>query len=175
MMRPNTRRHLALVLNKDDNTIKFFIDGVLAETKSSEEPSTEAWIRDEYGGGVGRLDCFMNTPYAYTGLGHRVPGENPYMGPVQDWRYYVGHALTDAEIKNIAQMSLDENGIMLRTCTLPEEGMDSHWKDLYGNDCAWYEENSVAFPGICSSAAVIKECPVACGTFPSCLKAGERV
>ena len=133
-MRPNTRRHLALVLNKDDNTIKFYIDGVLAESKSSEEPSAEAWIRDEYGGGVGRLDCMMNTPYAYTGLGHRVLGETPYMGPVQDWRYYVGHALTDAEIKNIAQMSLDENGIMLRTCTLPEEGMDSHWKDLYGND-----------------------------------------
>jgi hypothetical protein len=174
-MRPNTRRHLALVLNKDDNTIKFYIDGVLAETKSSEEPSTEAWIRDEYGGGVGRLDCIMNTPYAYTGLGHRVPGESPYMGPVQDWRYYVGHALTDAEIKNIAQMSPDENGNMLRTCTLPEEGRDSNWKDLYGNDCAWYAQNSVAFPGICSSAAVIKECPVACGTYPPCFKAGERV
>jgi len=174
-MRPNTRRHLALVLNKDDNTIKFYIDGVLAETKSSEEPSAEAWIRDEYGGGVGRLDCIMSTPFAYTGLGHRVPGESPYMGPVQDWRYYVGHALTDAEIKNIAQRSLDENGNMLRTCTLPEEGRDNSWKDLYGNDCAWYAQNSVAFPGICSTAAVIRECPVACGIYPLCFGAGERM
>jgi hypothetical protein len=53
----------------------------------------------------------------YSGLGHRVPGESPYMGPVQDWRYYVGYALSDAEIKKIAQMSQDENGNMLRTCT----------------------------------------------------------
>jgi len=35
-MRPDSRRHLALVLNKDDNTIKFYIDGVLAATQSSE-------------------------------------------------------------------------------------------------------------------------------------------
>jgi len=167
-MRPNTRRHLALVLNKDDNTIKFYIDGVLAETKSSEEPSIEAWIRDEHGGGVGRLDCLMDTPYAYTGLGHRVPGESPYMGPVQDWRYYVGHALTDAEIRSIAQVSQDMAGSMLRKCKLPEEGQDSNWRDIYGNDCAWYQENSFAFPSICSSAEVQVECPVACSTYPEC-------
>jgi hypothetical protein len=167
-MRPNTRRHLALVLNKDDDTIKFYIDGVLAETKTSQEPPSEAWIRDAHGGGVGRLDCLMNTPYAYTGLGHRVPGESPYMGPVQDWRYYVGHALTHAEIKSIAQVSQDEAGSMLRKCTLPEEGKDSNWRDIYGNDCAWYQENSVAFPSICSSASVIVQCPVACGTYPPC-------
>jgi hypothetical protein len=136
-MRPNTRRHLALVLNKDDDTIKFYIDGVLAETKTSQEPPSEAWIRDTHGGGVGRLDCLMNTPYAYTGLGHRVPGESPYMGPVQDWRYYVGHALTHAEIKSIAQVSQDEAGSMLRKCTLPEEGKDSNWRDIYGNDCTF--------------------------------------
>ena len=132
---------------------------VQAETKTSEDPPSEAWIRDEHGGGVGRLDCFMNTKDAYTGLGacvcvcgwvgelmggwvgggvthihiythththththigHRVPGESPYKGPVQDWRYYVGHALTDAEIRSIAQASQDMAGSMLRTCTLPE-------------------------------------------------------
>jgi len=180
-MRPNSRRHLALVLNKDDNSIKFYLDGVLAETKSSEEPSSEAWIRDEYGGGVGRLDCFMDTPYAYTGLGHRVPGENPYMGPVQDWRYYVGHALTAKEIKTIAQEK-DDNGAVLRTCTLPEEGRDSNWKDVYGNDCAWYQETAAklklpgklkllqAFPGICSSKKVTLECPVACSSYPPCFE-----
>ena len=189
-MRSNTRRHLALVLNQDDNTIKFYLDGVLAETKSSEEPSAEAWIRDEYGGGVGRLDCFMDTPYSYTGLGHRVPGENPYLGPVQDWRYYVGHALTAAEIKAISQEN-DDDGAALRTCKLPEEGKDSNWKDIYGNDCAWYQETAAemklpgklkmvgsagqAFPGICKSETLTKRCPVACDSHPPCFGAGERV
>jgi hypothetical protein len=170
-MRPDSRRHLALVLNKDDNTVKFYVDGVLAGTQSSEEPSSEAWIRDEHGGGVGRLDCLMDTPYAYTGLGHRVPGESPYMGPVQDWRYYVGYALTDVEIKDIARLSTDEKGTALRKCTLSDEGRDSNWKDTYGNDCAWYQENSAAFPAICSSSAAKRECPVACGTFPQCIVA----
>jgi hypothetical protein len=40
----NSRRHLALVLNKDDDTIKFYLDGELAGTLSSE--ADDVWIRD---------------------------------------------------------------------------------------------------------------------------------
>ena len=40
----NSRRHLALVLNKDDDTIKFSLDGELAGTLSSE--AGDFWIRD---------------------------------------------------------------------------------------------------------------------------------
>jgi len=79
-----TRRHLALVLNHEDNSIKFYLDGDLAETKSSELPAGEEWIVDGMGSGVGRLDCAMGTVTGYSALGHRAPGEKPYVGPVQD-------------------------------------------------------------------------------------------
>ena len=39
----------------------------------------------------------------------------------------------------------------------------------------WYQENSVAFPSICSSAEVQIECPVACGTYPPCFGSGEPI
>ncbi len=91
-MYKNSRRHLALVLNKDDDTIKFYLDGELAGTLSSETGEDNAWIRDTtmfdtdgdgkgdyHGGGVGRLDCGLNTADGYTALGHRVAlgGERP--------------------------------------------------------------------------------------------------
>jgi len=172
-MTPMTRRHLALVLNHEDNSIKFFLDGNLVETKSSELPTGEEWIVDGMGSGVGRLDCAMDTVTGYSALGHRVPGEQPYAGPVQDWRYYVGLALSAADIFTIATRSVDSQGISLRTCKGRTEGFDSNFKDIYGHDCAWYEENSATYPGICSSATVRRECPVACAAQLPCFSNGQ--
>ena len=86
-MPANSRRHLALVMDKDDNSIKFYIDGTLAKSLSSELPLEEKWIddNDEFGGGVARLDCHMNTSESYSPVGHRIgsQGEKPYVGPIQ--------------------------------------------------------------------------------------------
>lgn len=174
-MTANTRRHLALVMNKDDNTIKFYIDGTLAKSVSSELPAQEKWIddNDAFGGGVGRLDCHMDSSQSYSPLGHRIPGEKQYVGPIQDWRYYVGHALTGEEIKNIADSSLDAKGKILRTCKLANEGRDSNFKDIYGHDCAWYQERSKTFPGICSSVEVRQQCPIACSAFLPCYEGND--
>jgi hypothetical protein len=174
-MYKSSRRHLALVLNKDDDTIKFYLDGELAGTLSSE--AGDVWIRDSttfdtdgdgkgdyQGGGVGRLDCGLNTADGYTALGHRVAlgGEKPYRGLVQDWRYYVGHALNATEIKAIATKSVDSVGKNLRTCTTRTEGMDSTFKDIYGHDCSWYQKRINKFPELCASDTVRNKCPVAC-------------
>ncbi len=169
-MASNTRRHLALVMDKDVNSIKFYVDGTLAESLSSELPAEEKWIDDgdALGGGVGRLDCHMDTAIGYSPLGHRVAGEKEYIGPVQDWRYYVGHALTAVEISDIAKFSKDADGQILRTCKLKPEDKDSNYKDIYGHDCAWYQERRKAFPKICSTAEVRKQCPIACSAFQPC-------
>ena len=118
-MYKSSRRHLALVLNKDDDTIKFYLDGELAGTLSSE--AGDVWIRDStmfdtdgdgkgdyQGGGVGRLDCGLNTANGYTALGHRVAlgGEKPYRGLVQDWRYYVGHSCCPCLVSLAGELAL---------------------------------------------------------------------
>ena len=168
-MQHDSRRHLALVFNHQDNTIAYYLDGSLVKTLSSQLPKTEAWISDELGSGVGRLDCLMDSEAGYTALGHRVPGEKQYVGPVQDWRYYVGLALTAQEIKRIAMDSKDDDGQPLRTCKMREEGMDTNFKDIYGHDCAWYEERKHRYPNLCLSETVRKQCPIACTNFQPCV------
>jgi hypothetical protein len=175
----NSRRHLAMVLNHQDDTIKFYLDGEIVGTLSAGDSDGFPWISDSLGSGVGRLDCKLNEKNGYTALGHRVAGggEKPYRGPVQDWRYYVGQALTASEIKAIATKSVDKNGKLLRTCSFRTEGQDSKYKDSYGNDCAWYQTRVSKNPELCSSEIVRNACPVACrclyGTSCLCFTAQD--
>jgi len=82
---------------------------------------------------------------------------------VQDWRYYRS-LLSAEEVRKVAFNSLDEEGTNLRTCQLPIEGGDSGlFKDMYGNNCAWYEEKKQAVPNLCSTLEVQTNCPLACG------------
>lgn len=57
---------------------------------------------------------------------------DPYKGPLQDWRYYKGHALTSNQILAIAW---DSSGPAQKTCALREEAGDSSFVDLLGHDC----------------------------------------
>ena len=52
----------------------------------------------------------------------------------QDWRYYRGSALSEADVFKIAE---DER-LALRTCAHSDEGADTTWTDLHGHDCAWW-------------------------------------
>ena len=110
------------------------------------------------------MDCNMDGPESYTGLGHRMPGAYPYKGPIQDWRYY-HQALTAEQIYEIA---MDTAGLVRRTCELQEEGGDSTFSDILGHDCAWYETKRRTVPTICSAEDVQRECPLACGTKKPC-------
>ena len=68
-----------------------------------------------------------------------MPGAYGLKGAVQDWRYYVGTALTAEEVRKAA-METNVNGQNLRSCEMSQEGGDQIWLDLNGKDCAWYQE-----------------------------------
>lgn len=144
----NKRRHMAFVFNADTDQTHHYVDGKLLGTTQHET------------GTIANMDCGMDGPDSYMGLGHRMPGAYPYKGPLQDWRYYRGQALTSAQIYKIA---FDTVGPARRTCELFDEGGDTAFKDLAGNDCAWYQYQRLTFPDICSTEAVRKECALACG------------
>ena len=65
--------------------------------------------------------------------------------------------------------SKDDDNEPLRTCKMRGEGMDTNFKDIYGHDCAWYEERKKQFPNLCLSETVRKQCPIACANFQPCL------
>ncbi len=159
-----SQRHLAMVLNHQQDTIQFYVDGDLVGTLLAGDSDGFPWIRDSLGSGVGRLDCKMNGTKGYTALGHRVAegGEKPYRGAVQDWRYYVGQALTASEIKAIATKSVDKKGKKLRSCSFPTEGQDSVYKDIFGHSCSWYQKRVKKHPELCLLEFVRQACPVSC-------------
>ena len=68
-----------------------------------------------------------------------MPGAYGLKGAVQDWRYYLGTALTAEEIRKVA-METVVDGQNLRTCEMSQEGGDQIWLDINGHDCAWYQE-----------------------------------
>ena len=68
-----------------------------------------------------------------------MPGAYGLKGAVQDWRYYLGTALTAEEVRKVA-METVVNGENLRTCEMSQEGGDQIWLDINGHDCAWYQE-----------------------------------
>jgi hypothetical protein len=68
-----------------------------------------------------------------------MPGAYGLKGAVQDWRYYLGTALTADEVRKVA-MDTVVDGYNLRTCEMWKEGGDQIWSDINGHDCAWYQE-----------------------------------
>lgn len=97
----------------------------------------------------------------------------PYQGVIQDWRYYRGQALTAEEVMSIAintvadPLSLAESE-NLRTCQFADEGGDLNFRDVFGHDCAWYQEQRETVPGMCASSEVQDNCPVACSSKTAC-------
>ena len=69
---------------------------------------------------------------------------DPYKGPIQDWRFYNGVALTADHISEIA---MDTTAPAQRTCVLPDEAPDSGtFVDILGHDCGWV--NVVSCPSL---------------------------
>jgi len=86
---------------------------------------------------------------------------------VQDWRYYRGFVLSKDELYKLAE---DKSGPAKRSCQHDYEGGDNTWTDIYGHDCAWYYVQKKKSPGVCSTADVKKNCPVACGAKLPCFE-----
>jgi len=159
-MSPGNRRHVAYTLDSSADVVKMYLDGELLGEKK---------IAD---GAIANMDCDMKDPdKGYIGIGHRVPGAYQYPDVVEQWRYYPGEVLTAEDIKKIAFESLDAGGNNMRTCELESEGGDMAWADLYGHDCAWYQEQIKAVPTICSTAEVRENCPMACESKKPCFVA----
>ena len=161
-MSRGSRRHVAFVLDHRADTISFFLDGHLVETHQLPE------------GFVGEMDCGMSeSPDAYVGFAHRLPGAWAPVGPVQQWRYYRA-ALPPAEILQVAMESRDSDGVKLRSCVLPEEAWDEDWHDMRGHSCVWYQEQLPTTPDICAADAVRRNCPIACRSLKPCWQGETR-
>lgn len=108
---------LQQVFDASTNSLRAYVDGTLV----ADNPFLEADT-------VGRLDCGV-TADTYIGFLHRPPGGLPYYGEIQDFRMYVGTALTSAEIKGLSE---GEGSITTRECSLSTEGQDANYKDMNG-------------------------------------------
>jgi len=146
----NKRRHMAFVFDHLTDKTHHYVDGKLLGT--TQHPA----------GTISKMDCEMSGQDSYIGLGHRIPGAYHIKGPLQDWRYYRGRALSAEQIFKIAFNTAQ------RTCELSDEGGDTDFKDSAGKDCAWYQDQRNAFPEICSTQTVRRECALACGSKAPC-------
>jgi hypothetical protein len=154
-MKYGMQRHVAFVFDNATDTTKTYLDGSLLGTTTHPK------------GTINKLDCNLDQDTAYTGLGHLAPGVWGLKGAVQDWRFYRGHVLSKDELYKLAE---DKSGPAKRSCQHDYEGGDNTWTDIYGHDCAWYYLQKKKSPGVCSTADVKKNCPVACGAKLPCFE-----
>jgi hypothetical protein len=116
-------------------------------------------------------------PAHYIGLGHRGPGALDYVGDLQQFRIYNGTALTASEVRTVAFESRDPiTNDFLRECMVPSDLIadSGSWQDLYGHDCAWYENQRTVLSSICASTVVREQCKIACGLAPPCYGVQEE-
>lgn len=148
-------RHVAMVFDVASNSLRAYVDGASLGESFFDEPDT-----------VAQLDCPSGNR-TYVGIGHRAPGGAPFSGDIADVRMYVGQALGDAEIRQLAFAPGAP-----RSCSTDDEGADSAlFLDIHGRDCAWYQYERLlrGVTNICSAPEVQRACPVACGLLYDCL------
>ena len=113
-------RHIAVAFDVVDDSMRFYADGILADTHLFEP------------GAVAKLDC-TNTDKTYVALGHRQPMSSGYQGEIADLRMYVGQALSATEVHSLAYAAGS-----LRACRSAQEGEDSSsFRDAQNRGCEW--------------------------------------
>ena len=151
-------RHLVVVLDANDNTISFWIDGVFG------------W-RGMWGSAVARADCADRR----IAFGRRFPGwTNGLEVGIYDLRLYVGEALSAENIWALAHeqpagLQADDR------CMLDFDSVDKQWKDEHGRGCPWYALHRNASPAVCHLPEPQQYCPVACMTLQPCFEQKSQV
>jgi len=165
-------RHVAWVLNSDLNTVDFYLDGVKSQRVSvginkggsslPDYPAAHPYLK--YSDTVALSGCDMDTANSYVALGHRVPGMFNFLGGIQDFRMYVGSALTETDI---ATLATDPEIIEYETM---KKGGGSVEVDTMGNGCAWYQLVAKTYPQICNSEFAKTKCTCTCSSIPQCFE-----
>jgi len=169
-------RHVAWVFNVELNTVDFYLDGVKSnrvfsgtcldkdcpDDSLTDNPAAHPYLK--YPDTVALSGCEMNTANSYVALGHRVPGMFNFVGGIQDFRMYIGSALTETEI---ASLAADPEIV---ECHTSERGGDSAEDDTMGNSCAWYQSVKATHPQICRSEFAQTQCTYTCSSVPQCFE-----
>jgi hypothetical protein len=146
-------RHLALVLNAHDDTVSFWVDGMLG------------W-KGVWGSAVADADC-ADRKLAF---GRRFPGwTNGLQVGIYDLRLYVGEALSADNIQALAHEQLAGLAAADR-CLLDYKDLDTQWEDEHGRGCSWYALHRNSSPAVCHLPEPQKFCPVACITVQPCFE-----
>jgi len=87
-----------------------------------------------------------------------------FMGGIQDFKMYIGSALTETEIASLA------TGPEIVECHTLEKGGDSAKDYTMGNGCAWYQSVKATHPHICSSEFAQIQCTYTCSSVPQCFE-----
>ena len=138
-------RHLALTLDASDDSVSFYVDGILGwEGKWGSAVAT-----------ADRSECKI-------AFGRKYPGwtDGLEVG-IFDMRMYVGEALPAAKIHALAHESIGDLATTDR-CVMEQKNFDKQWKDQLGKDCKWYALQRSASPALCELPEPMKYCPVAC-------------
>jgi len=163
---------VAWVFNANLNTVDYYLDGVKGQHVCSGlgcqnddltvSPATHPYLK--YSDTVALSGCEMDTANSYVALGHRVPGMYNFIGGIQDFRMYIGSALTETDI---ATLAADPE---ILECETVEKGGDSVQVDTMGNSCAWYESVKSTYPQICNSDFAQSECTYTCSSIAQCFE-----
>jgi len=160
-----TWRHLALVLNENDDKVSLYLDGVLIAFKD-----LTAF------GPVSDLDC-GSTADRKMGFGHNAAPGFTYGAEVEiyDMRIYPHAAYGPLAPATIMQMAKsDEARSALSLDVYGCKGIDDAamkdqtWADEYGHGCSWYATNMKDFPSICNYPNAAVKCPKACQSRQEC-------
>ena len=169
-------RHVAWVFSVELNTVDFYLDGVKSnrvfsgtclekdcpDDSLTDNPAAHPYLK--YPDTVALSGCEMNTANSYVALGHCVPSMFNFMGGIQDFRMYIGSALTETEIASLA------TGPEIVECHTLEKGGDSAKDYTMGYGCAWYQSVKATHPHICSSEFAQTQCTYTCSSVPQCFE-----
>ena len=151
-------RHLALTLDASDDSVSFYVDGILG------------W-EGKWGSAVAaadRSECKI-------AFGRKYPGwtDGLEVG-IFDMRMYVGEALPAAKIHALAHESIGDLATTDR-CVMEQKNFDKQWKDQLGKDCKWYALQRSASPALCELPEPMKYCPVACLIDQPCFEPKSKL
>jgi hypothetical protein len=146
-------RHLALTLDASDDSVSFYVDGILG------------W-KGKWGSTVVAADCAERK----IAFGRKYPAWTSGLEVgIFDMRMYVGDVVPAAKILALAR----EKGVELTAtdvCVTEQKNVDRQWKDLLGRNCEWYALQRSASPTVCELPDPIKYCPVACLVAQPCFE-----
>lgn len=142
-------RHLAIALDPSDDSVSFYVDGILG------------W-KGRWGSAVVAADCAEHK----IAFGRKYPEwTNGLEVGIFDMRMYIGEVVSSAGTHALAHERVEVD-----RCATEQTNVDRQWTDELGRNCRWYALQRRTAPTLCKLPDPMKYCPVACQVAQPCFE-----